>query len=69
MENGADELKVFLKERGISVETISAAVGCEQSTVYRKIKKGRTAFTVGMVRRMVDSKVMSRDDAVRIFLS
>lgn len=69
MENGADELRVYLRERGISVESLAAVVGVEQSTVYRKINKGKAAFTVGMVRRMVDGNVMSRDDAVRIFLS
>ena len=69
MDNTADSLRKFSSDNGVGFETLAKAAGMDLSTFYRKMKKGKKAFTVGDVLGMVDGGVMPREDAIRIFLT
>ena len=69
MENSMEELKTFARDNNVSFEDLAEAAGVDLSTFYRKVKKGRGAFTIGEVQGMVDKKVMPKEVAIRIFLS
>lgn len=68
MEDMLKELKQFADDKGIEIKTLADAAGVELSTFYRKMKKGRSAFTIGMLLGMVKHEVMTKEDAIRIFL-
>lgn len=69
METNIKELREFIEQSGMSVESAAAKIGIDKATLYRKLKSGGSKFTVGEVQRMVESLPMSRDMAVNIFFS
>lgn len=68
MGPGMDELKKFCAEKKVSYEALAKAAGVDLSTFYRKMNKGRGAFTIGEVQGMVEGGAMPRENAIIIFL-
>lgn len=68
MGPGMEELKTFARTNKVSYEILAKAAGVDRSTFYRKVQKGRGAFTIGEVQGMVDGGVMPKEVAIRVFL-
>lgn len=63
-----EKLRQFAKAKNISFELLAKAAGIDLSTFYRKIKSGGDNFTIGEVHAMVNGELMSREEAIYIFL-
>jgi len=57
-----------LVEKDMSVESISAKLGLNRSTVYRKLKNAGLNFTVGEMHMIVSIMGLTKEEAIDIFL-
>lgn len=60
-------LKERIKESGMSIEKISAMIGIDASTMYRKIQRGGDGFTIKETNELAEVLKLSSDDALDIF--
>ena len=67
----SDNMDLFMRALhadGMSVELAADRINVNTSTFYRKLKKGLHAFTVGDIVKMVETNVLTREQAIQIFL-
>ena len=60
-------LKERIKASGLSIEKISAMIGIDASTMYRKIQKGGDGFTIKETNELAEVLNLSSEDALDIF--
>ena len=68
MSDNMDLFMDALHADGMSVELAADRIDVDKSTFYRKLKKGLHAFTIGEIVKMVETDVLTREQAVKIFL-
>lgn len=61
------KLKGKMVEKGFTVETLSAAIGIDRSTLYRKLE-AIEKFTIGEARKIKLVLELTNEEAVQIFL-
>lgn len=61
-------LKHHIEQRGLTVKKIADALGIDESTYYRKVAAGGTAFSVAQVQILTDTLMLSKEEASKIFL-
>lgn len=61
------KLKGKMVEKGFTVETLSAAIGIDRSTLYRKLE-AIEKFTIGEARKIKVVLELTNEEAVQIFL-
>lgn len=62
------KLKKIMLEKGITLSFLAHILGINQSTLYRKISKGGSTFTIREIQQMVKKIPLSKDEAIDIFL-
>ena len=63
-----NKLKQRIADRGMTVEQLSEKIGIDDSTYYRKIASGGTAFSIEQVQKIVAILGLSGAEAKEIFL-
>lgn len=64
----ANKLRGKIVERGLSVSSVSAAIGVHKSTFYRKLS-GDAPFTIQDADRLVDVLGLTSEETKSIFFS
>ena len=64
-----DKLRGAMRERRISVEELAAAIGIDDSTLYRRLSDNGETFTIKEVDKIVKSLDLPVDVATAIFFS
>ena len=62
-----ERLKSALKEKNVSIEQASDAIGVNPVTFYRRINKNGEKFTVAEVGKLADLLMMDRETMQDIF--
>lgn len=62
-----DLLQVAIKNRGMNVSELSALIGMDPSTFYRKLQAKGIKFTIGQMHSMVDALALTNQEASDIF--
>lgn len=67
---GIDEkkLKEVMKQKNMTQYQLADAIGVDNSTFIRKMKRGGESFTVGQLHKMADVLCMDKVQAADIFL-
>lgn len=62
-------LKEKMSLTGLSTDALAQKMDIDPSTLYRKMKRGCSSFTVGEMHRLVDVLNLTAEEAQAIFLS
>jgi len=62
-----NKLKGKVVEKGMNIEALSALIGIDRSSLYRKLNNA-DKITIGEAVKMKDALEMSDDEAYEIFL-
>lgn len=63
------KLKGKIVENGYTTEGFAKAINMDHSTLYRKLRREGTSFTVGEANMIVKALGLSSEDAVAIFFA
>jgi len=63
-----DKFKGKVVEKGFTLGTFCDAVDIPRVTLYRRLTKGGDDFTIGEVKKIVNSLELSNTEAIEIFL-
>lgn len=63
----AQKLKGKMVEKGKSVESVSAEMGINPATFYRKLKNN--SFEIGEAEKLVDILSLTSEEAIAIFFA
>lgn len=64
-----ETLKEKINEKGYTISRVSDAIGIDESTFYRKLKKNGDAFTIGEVNKIFETLKLTKEEAERIFFT
>lgn len=62
-------LKGKIVETGTTMEAVSAQIGVDRSTFYRRMKSNGNNFTVEEMKKIASILHLSKDEAISIFFN
>jgi len=63
-----EKLSNAIKQRGLTVSSLSDNIGVNKSTFYRKLKNGGDSFLLWEIESIIKHLKLTKHDAIEIFL-
>ena len=63
------KLKGKIVEKGYTVVALAQAIGCDRTTLYRRLSGDGASFTIGEIEKIAAKLDLSEDEAKDIFFA